>query len=330
MAADAFGRTVEYLRISVTDRCNLRCSYCLPARNVRFLPRSQILRYEEIERFAKLAVEAGVRRIRLTGGEPLVRKGFTDHVRRLTETTSVPVALTTNGTLLAEAAADLAAAGVSRVNISIDSLDPGTYRRVTGGRLADALAGMDAALAVGLDPVKVNVVVVRSLGQDLAGFARLTLEDPIHVRFIEYMPVGPGGETPYAPDWSPGDHVPAAEILQTLADAGLGLLEEVPEAARPEGWGPARLWRLPGALGTVGLVAPLSRHFCDSCDRLRLTADGRLRLCLFSDTELDVGEALRRHADDDVRRLIREAALTRPMGHDLMHGTGRRMSQIGG
>jgi GTP 3',8-cyclase len=339
MATDSYGRRIDYLRISLTDRCNLRCVYCMPAEGVAWKPHDEILTLEEIERFAAAAVGEGISKIRLTGGEPLVRKGVVGHVRRLKELTGLEaIALTTNGTLLARYAVPLVEAGLTRVNISIDSLDPGVFERVTrGGKLSEALAGLDAAFEAGMGPIKVNAVVVRSLEQDLLGFARMTLDRPVHVRFIEYMPVGgvSGGECePAGEGWTQADHVPADEILQRLAAegiaAGIGAPEPVERAEAPGGWGPARYYRYPGAEGTVGVITPLSHHFCGECNRLRLTADGRLRTCLFSDEEIDVRTVLRSGTDDEVRAVIRAALASKPESHSMRVGTTRGMSQIGG
>ena len=358
MALDAFGRRIDYLRISLTDRCNLRCAYCMPHEGVQFKPHDEILSLEEIERFARVAVSEGISKIRLTGGEPLVRKGVVEHVRRLREMTGIDsIALTTNAILLPKYAQQLADAGLHRVNISIDSLDPEVYERVTrGGKLADALAGIDAAFDAGFDPVKVNAVVARSLEQDLMSFARLTLQRRVHVRFIEYMPIGDAAENggcgggsvttlaeagvhhgigDGADAWTAADHVPSDEILERLTvggrEAGYGELEAVTRDAAPGGWGPARYYRFPGAEGTLGVISPLSHHFCGECNRLRLTADGRLRPCLFSDEELDVRELLRSGApDDEVREVIRQALADKPATHEMRVGTYRRMSQIGG
>lgn len=348
MATDAFGRRIDYLRIAVTDRCNLRCIYCMPAEGVAWKPPENILSFEEIERFARVAMDAGISKIRLTGGEPLVRVGLVDHIRRLRQFTGLEaVALTTNGTLLPRYAEQLAEAGLSRVNISLDTLDPDVYAQVTrGGRLQDALAGIDAALDVGMSPVKINVVVVRSLKQDLLGFARMTAERPLHVRFIEYMPVGDDAEigevgegTACAGDtegfhWTLEDHVPSSETLESLsaeADAaGLGRPEPIARDAAPGGWGPAHYYRLPGAQGTLGVISPLSAHFCGECNRLRLTADGMLRTCLFSDEEIDARTVLRTGTDEDVHHLIQRALESKPENHNMRIGTLRRMSQIGG
>lgn len=343
MAIDAHGRRIDYLRISLTDRCNLRCVYCMPEEGVVWKSPEKILTFEEIERFARLAVGEGIGKIRLTGGEPLVRRGVVDHIRRLRAITGLEaIALTTNGTLLPGFAADLRAAGLSRVNISLDSLDSEVFARITrGGRLEDALAGVDAALAAGFEPVKMNVVVVRSLHQDLLAFARLAQDRPLHVRFIEYMPVGDDAEEgagcagdsgPF--HWTRADHIPSDDVLEELRErgAGSGLGELVPVArdAAPGGWGPARYYRFEGARGTLGVISPLSHHFCGECNRLRLTADGMLRTCLFSDEEIDVRSVLRGGSDDDVREVVRVALATKPESHSERIGTLRRMSQIGG
>jgi len=340
MATDAHGRRIDYLRISLTDRCNLRCVYCMPAEGVTWKDPSEILSFEEVERFARIAVEEGISKIRLTGGEPLVRRGVPDLVRAMREYIGgESIALTTNATLLPRYAQELHEAGLDRINVSLDSLDPAEYERITrGGRLDDALAGLDAAFEVGFSPIKVNVVVVRSLNQNLLGFAKMTLDRPLHVRFIEYMPVGDAEEgsgcTSDMPGWTRDDSVPSEEVLERLSAqgvaAGLGELIPVERDDAPGGWGPARYYRFEGAQGTIGVISPLSFHFCAECNRLRLTADGRLRPCLFSDEELDVRTALRTGTDEDVRAVVREALRIKPHDHADRVGTQRRMSQIGG
>lgn len=344
MAQDLFGRRIDYLRISVTDRCNLRCRYCMPPEGVEWKPPAEILPFELIERFAAVAVGEGISKIRLTGGEPLVRKGLVEHVARLRAITGLEaIALTTNGILLPRYATQLAAAGLTRVNISLDTLDAETYRDMTrGGDLEQALASIEAAFDAGFSPVKLNAVVVRSLEQDLLGFARMTVERPIHVRFIEYMPIGdetphPGSCGPEAggeAGWTPADHVPSDEILRRIttegAQAGLGELQPVLAEDAPGGWGPARYYRFPGAPGTLGVISPLSHHFCGQCNRLRLTADGKLRPCLFSDAEIDVRPVLESGTDDEVREVIGRSLRDKPEDHAARIGTLRRMSQIGG
>ncbi len=332
---DSHGRTIDYLRISLTDRCNLRCIYCMPEEGVQALSHTDILRLEEIERIVRIAAEAGIKHIRLTGGEPLVRRGVVDLVRAINDIPGIErVALTTNGILLPRMAEELAAAGLSRVNISLDTLDPDQYRAITRcGSFDDAMAGIDAALAAGFDPVKVNAVVVRSLNQDVLSFARMSIDRPLHVRFIEYMPVGESAGA-CGCGWGKQDVIPSDELremIDTQAQAaGLGPLQPAMKHT-PSGWGPACYYEFENAKGTVGFISPLSRHFCSECNRLRLTADGKIRPCLFSDDEYDVREVLRSGADDDAVREVLYAALgAKPDEHHDKVGTERGMSQIGG
>lgn len=331
---DNYGRKIDYLRISLTDRCNLRCIYCMPEEGVPFRSHESILRIEEIADFTRRAAQAGIRRVRLTGGEPLVRKGVVDLVREIAATPGIEdISLTTNGILLPKMAADLKDAGLTRVNISLDTLDPDQFHMVTRvGYLEDTLAGIDAALAAGFDPVKINAVAVRSLNQDFLGFARLSVDRPLHVRFIEYMPVGESSGFDGC-GWGKKDVIPSEELLETINAHAReeGMDELVPAGAdRPIGWGPARYYEFPGAKGTVGFISPLSRHFCSECNRIRLTADGKIRPCLFSDTEYDVKSALREGGDDAVRAVLFEALGAKPDEHHDKVGTERGMSQIGG
>ena len=277
---DSHGRTIDYLRISLTDRCNFRCIYCMPEEGVQSLAHEDILRIEEIEEAVRVAAGMGIRSIRLTGGEPLVRLGVVDLVRAIAHTPGIEnVSMTTNGVLLPKMAADLKEAGLSRVNISLDTLDPAQFRQITRrGELQQTLDGIDAALAAGFNPVKINAVAVRSLDQDYLAFAKLSIDRPLHGRFIKYMPVG---ET--------GSH--GCWLEQGRRRARRGLFEIINSAParkdgragmtgndRPLGWGPARYFEFPNAQGTVGFISPLSRHFCSECNRLRLTADGKRAL----------------------------------------------------
>ena len=343
MAVDTFGRRIDYLRISVTDGCNMRCIYCMPDGPIELKRRADILTFDEIERFTAVAAAEGISKIRLTGGEPLVRRGLVDLVHRLKAIPGIEaIALTTNGTLLPRMAGDLAAAGVDRVNVSVDSLDPEIYRLATrGGRLEDALAGIDAALAAGMSPVKVNVVTMRSLDQDLAAFAKLTVDRPVHVRFIEFMPVGggdecsgPGGAAISAGLWTKAEHVTSDETRAKLAAAGaaagFGPLLPVDVDSAPSGWGPAHYFRFAGSKATVGFISPLSYRFCGDCNRLRLTADGKVRTCLFSDDELDARRVLRHGSGAELRSLVLGAVAAKPESHNGRIGTLRRMSQVGG
>ncbi|MDI3281125.1 MAG: GTP 3',8-cyclase MoaA [Bacillota bacterium] len=310
---DRFGRQISYLRISVTDRCNLRCLYCMPEEGVAFQPHSEVLRYEEIVRLAQVAVGLGITRLRLTGGEPLVRRDVVDLVRALSHLPGVEeVALTTNATLLAEYARPLKEAGLARVNVSLDSLRPERYREITrGGDLSRVWAGIAAAEEAGLSPIKVNAVIVRGLNDDeLEDFVRLAAERNLHVRFIELMALGESAR------WQPRGYVPSAELKERLA----GLLARSPlqkgEGGLP-GAGPAEYYQVsPG--GTVGFISPVSNHFCQSCNRLRLTAVGTLRPCLLSEREVDVKSALRRGADEaELRRLFLQAVEIKPGKQEL-------------
>ena len=331
---DKHGRTIDYLRISLTDRCNLRCLYCMPEEGVDQIAHDDILRIEEIERMVAVAADMGISRIRLTGGEPLVRKGVVDLVRAITATPGIEsVAMTTNGILLPQAADALKEAGLSRVNISLDTLDADQFRMITrNGNLEDALEGIKAALRVGFKPVKINAVTVRSLDQDFLAYAKLSIEHPLHVRFIEYMPVGESSGVDGC-GWGKKDVISSEEVIDIINEQaqaeGLGTLIPA-DGGKPEGWGPARYFTFKGALGTVGFISPLSRHFCAECNRLRLTADGKLRPCLFSDEEFDVREALRAGDDETVRLILKEVLWAKPDEHHDKVGTERGMSQIGG
>lgn len=330
---DGQGRQIDYLRISLTDRCNLRCIYCMPEHGVKSIPHESILTLEEVHKAIECASQLGIKHIRFTGGEPTVRKGLLSLIERTAQTPGIEsVALTTNAILLPNMATDLKAAGLSRVNISLDTLDAEQYRFITRrGNLDDALKGVEAALSSGLSPVKLNTVVVRSLNQDLLSFARLTVDASLHVRFIEYMPIG-SGEDCGGCGWGLDDVVPAKEIIETInmqaQSIGLGSLQ--PTTATPDGWGPAQYYRLPDAQGTVGVISAISNHFCASCNRLRLTADGKIKPCLFSDTEYDIRSALRKGDKEEVLSVFEAALSHKPSGHEHHVGTRRMMSQVGG
>lgn len=338
---DRFGRTIDYLRISLTDRCNLRCVYCMPEEGVEARSHDDILTFEEIVRVVEVAATFGVKRLRFTGGEPLVRKGAPELIAACKRVDGIEdVALTTNGILLPRFASELKEAGVSRVNISLDTLDPATYRTITRcGNLEDAMNGISAALETGFDPVKINTVVIRSMQQDLGAFAKLTKDLPLHVRFIEYMPLGSSCASEIV-RWDEREVIGLPEMIETITAAcvaeGLGApvpLDPSREADRssvPDGWGPARYWKLPGAQGTIGFITSVSDHFCASCNRLRLTADGKLRLCLFSDQELDLRQALRRGTEENLCCLFLRALEQKPEDHHQRLGTEREMVQVGG
>lgn len=344
---DGFGRDINYLRIAVTDKCNFRCIYCMPADGVAPRAHDELLSAEEIARFVRLVAGEGIRRVRLTGGEPLVSRRIIPLIRDIRAIPQIEdISLTTNGALLPKLAPQLKDAGLNRVNISLDTLDPTLFGKITRlGRLEQTMAGIDAALAWGFEPVKVNCVVVRRLNQDVAALARLTVDRPIHLRFIEYMPIGDERTSshcavdPHAPAlnpelWDASDTVPSDELRVRInagaAAAGLGELEPLDINDAPAGAGPARYWHFPGAAGTVGFISAMSNHFCANCNRLRLTADGNVRPCLFSDAEYSVREALRRGDDMQVLSIWRDAVAHKPQEHAIIEGTQRFMSQIGG
>lgn len=331
---DSHGRVIDYLRISLTDRCNFRCIYCMPEHGVEQLAHGDILRIEEFERAVRTAADMGIKSVRLTGGEPLVRLGVVDLVRAIAHTPGIEnVSMTTNGVLLPKMAEDLKAAGLSRVNISLDTLDEEQFKQITRcGTLDQTMAGIEAALETGFNPVKINAVAVRSLDQDFLAFARLSVDRPLHVRFIEYMPVGESAGTDGC-GWGKDDVVPSEKLFEIINERARA--EGMPElvaagASKPLGWGPARYFEFPGAKGTVGFISPLSRHFCGECNRLRLTADGKLRPCLFSDEEFDLRTALRANDENAARAVFAAALGAKPDEHHDKVGTERGMSQIGG
>jgi len=323
--SDSFQRPINYLRISVTDRCNLRCVYCMPARGVTLLSHDDILTYEEIATVARAAAELGINKLRLTGGEPLVRLGLTDLVRMLAGIEGIDdISLTTNGTLLGRYADGLKKAGLKRVNISLDTLREDRFKEITGtAELGDVLAGIEAARSAGLNPVKLNMVVMSGINDDeVADFAAKTIDEEWHVRFIEYMPLG--GISP------PHSHpIPIAEMMKRLEPLG-----ELQPCLPDAGNGPAKYFRFPKARGTVGFITPVSEHFCFRCNRLRLTADGRLRPCLLAEDEIDLRGPLRGGASlAELKRLISAAAADKPLRHGLMEGRppqDRPMTQVGG
>jgi len=326
---DTHNRRINYLRISVTDRCNLRCQYCMPKEGVSQFGHSEILSYEEILRLAALAVKRGIDKIRITGGEPLVRKGVVYLVEKLSKLPGVhDLSMTTNAILLREFARDLRRAGLKRLNISMDSLDPGKYREITrGGDLNQVWEGIEAARREGMDPIKINVVAIAGFNDgEIEDFARLTLKEAFQVRFIEFMPIGSLSE------WKPEHCIPCAQIRERIER----LSPLVPLAGGDNGHGgPARLFRFPGAPGQIGFISPVSDHFCGSCNRLRLTADGKLKTCLFSEELTDLKFILRSGArDDELEKKMNDALLTKPLHHGPIGGVMKRchlpMVKIGG
>ena len=329
MPLDRFHREIDYLRISLTDHCNLRCVYCMPLQGAAYAPLEGLLTAGEIERVARAAASVGFRKIRLTGGEPTLRPDLVDIVRRIARTDGIrDVALTTNGILLPKLAPALADAGLKRVNIHVDSLDPERFARVMRwGRLDDVRAGIEAACAAGFTPLKLNCVVVGGYNEDdVVDMARLTQTRDWHVRFIELMPLG-GGECAQVATQS---FVSNRDSRRRIEDA-LGVLEELPTTSPSD---ESRNFRLKGAAGVIGFISPVSEPYCGSCNRMRLTADGRFHLCLLRDDELDVRAALRDGADDaSIAAILLRAVGAKPTGHDLRHGVSTRersMHHLGG
>jgi cyclic pyranopterin phosphate synthase len=309
---DGFGRRVEYLRVSVTDKCNLRCVYCMPEEGLPWLHKQQLLSYEEIVEIIATMAPLGLTRVRITGGEPLVRRDLSELVRMIAAVPGIEdLSMSTNAVLLEEHSEALRGAGIKRVNISLDSLRPDRIdalarRPGSAGRI---MAGIDAAERVGFEPIKVNVVLMRGRNDDeIADFASLTRERPWHVRFIEMMPTGSNLKL------SRDHFISCTEALDRLR--GLGELEPVPG---PWGNGPATYYRFPGAPGTVGVITPMSHNYCERCNRMRLTADGQLRPCLFGHLQTNLRDPLRR--GEDIAPLIAETLRTKPERHWLVQGS---------
>ncbi|MGI9860584.1 GTP 3',8-cyclase MoaA [Moorella naiadis] len=321
---DSFKRQINYLRIAITDRCNLRCRYCMPATGVPLKGHQDILRLEEITTLARVAAGTGISRIRLTGGEPLVRKNVVSLVRQVAAIPGIAeVSMTTNGIFLGGLALALKEAGLKRVNISLDSLKKDRYRYITRcGNLAGVWQGIRAALTVGLTPVKLNVVITRGFNDDeILDFARLAVAEPLHIRFIELMPIGTAAE-------SGAGYVAAAEIKNRISQEYP--LEPVADLVTN---GPAVNFRVAGGRGSVGFISAMSNHFCSRCNRLRLTADGKLRPCLYWDGELDIKGPLRAGATEaELAALFARAVSIKPAEHHMENGwrQPRAMSQIGG
>ncbi len=328
MLKDDFGRSITYLRVSVTDRCNLRCHYCRPQRDFQWLPHKEILTLEEIFMLCSSFVTLGVKKIRLTGGEPLVRKGVIGLARRISSLQGLQeLCLTTNGILLKKNASSLLAAGVTHLNISLDTLDRSLFQHITGcDALSEVLRGLETVLELGFDPVKVNMVVMKGVNDhEISRMAALSLDRPLHIRFIEFMPVG------HHCSWSEERLLDIATIKGRL-EREFGPLEAVQKNALS---GPASLFKIPGARGYLGFISPMSDHFCSSCNRVRITADGRLRLCLFSDQEVDLKRALRqdRLSGETLTGFLTSAIHLKPAGLDDREGQPecqRIMSTIGG
>jgi GTP 3',8-cyclase len=324
---DGFNRPITYLRISVTDKCNLRCIYCMPEEGLPWLRREEILTYEEIAQIVGAAALVGVRTIRLTGGEPLVRRNLSRLVSAIAAIPGIEdIALSTNGLLLEEQLSELVAAGLRRINLSLDTLRGDRFEAIARRRGLDAvLRAIDASIAAGLTPLKLNCVVMRGRNDDeLVDFANLTRDRPIYVRFIELMPVLENAAL------QRDAYVSSDEILERISQVG-----ELRPVPGPAGNGPARYFAFPGADGAVGVISPLSHDYCERCNRVRLTADGRLRLCLFGDYALDLRTPLRSGASaQQIASLLGSAMLIKPERHHLRLGETasrlRAFSEIGG
>jgi len=295
---NSYGKVVDYLRLAVTDRCNLRCIYCMPSEGIPRLSHEDILSYEELLRLVAIARSLGISKIRITGGEPLVRKGIISFVQRLTDVAAPgEITMTTNGVLLADMAKDLFQAGIKRINISLDTLKADRFREITRrDAFYDVIRGVEKAMEVGFQPVKLNVVVMKGINDDeVEDLARLTLKEPLHVRFIEFMPFG--GE-----EWE-DRFLPADEIIERLKS-----VEEIEPTISIRSNGPARYMRFRQGIGKIGIISPMTHHFCDSCNRLRLTPEGKLRTCLFSTEETDLRKLLRSGASDgEIAKVILDA-----------------------
>ncbi|MFO7570116.1 MAG: GTP 3',8-cyclase MoaA [Smithellaceae bacterium] len=331
MARDHHNRDINYLRVSITDRCNLRCVYCRPKEGISLKGHDDILRYEDILRVVSTSVSMGLIKVRLTGGEPLVRRGFVEFAAELKRIKGLEdISLTTNGILLDRYAEGIYQAGVRRINISLDSMNPEKYAQITqGGDLRDVLRGISAAEKIGFSPIKINVVVIKGVNDDeILDFVQMAADNPFQVRFIEIMPISEVNID------QPDEFLPTAQLQETISRH---FTLEAINGKRNKSDGPAKIFKIQGGLGEIGFINPVSNHFCATCNRLRLTADGKLRACLLKDEEIDLKEALSRGCDDtELEALIRNAIDLKPAHHDLdcsdrhLKKCHRDMSDIGG
>ena len=328
---DGYNRNINYLRISITDRCNLRCSYCMPKEGVSAVGHEDVLKYEEILRIVRIAVKLGITKVRITGGEPLVRRGVVDFIARLSDIAGLTdISLTTNGILLAPFAEPLFAAGIKRINISLDSLNEAKYAKITrGGELSAVLRGIEAVYQAGLQPIKINTVVIKGVNDDeILDFARLTLHKPFQIRFIELMPMGQAGLG------SADQYISNDVIMERIKS----VYRLEPRGEGKNGTdGPARMFKIKGGVGEIGFISPLSHLFCESCNRLRLTADGHLRACLLQDKDVGLREALRNGCRDEELELLMSGLIAAKPGQHEIGGDknqvkkcAKEMSAIGG
>ena len=324
---DTNGRNINYLRISITDRCNLRCRYCMPLQGVEKLDHDRILSLEEIARLVKVSAQLGIRKIRLTGGEPLVRRNICQLIGYIREIPEIDdIALTTNGVLFANIAEELQGSGLDRVNFSLDTLVAEKYRYITRqGNLDDATRAIKKALELKMEPVKINTVLIRGFNDnEVLDFADLAFNYPLHVRFIEFMPIGD------LQFWN-RDNIITSQEARDLIKQKYTLVE----GKKVKGSGPAKYYNLEGGQGSLGFISPMSNHFCGECNRIRMTAEGKLRGCLYDKTETDLKLAIDHGAsDEELRQLFLKTINTKPDKHNMNAGWGeenhRKMYQIGG
>ncbi len=323
---DSYNRRIDYLRISITDKCNLKCVYCRPSKRIKYFNQDEVLTDDEIVRIVRIAHTHGTRKVRITGGEPLMRKNITGLVSSIKGIGIRDLSLTTNGIKLSKLASSLKQAGLNRVNISLDTLKADRYREITcGGDFDQVNASIKEAEQAGLTPIKINVVPIRGINDDeILAFASLTQKNNYHIRFIEFMPATSSGL------WEKDRSIPSSEVLEEISK--IGQLEKM----QFRGKGPSRNYRLKGAAGVIGIISPLSDHFCGHCNRLRLTANGKIRPCLFSEEVVDIKSAMRNGASDsEVEELFLKAIRIKPQGHTLNKSGAESnyidtMSKIGG
>ncbi|MFH2013139.1 MAG: GTP 3',8-cyclase MoaA [Pseudomonadota bacterium] len=317
---DPYNRTINYLRVSITDRCNLRCLYCMPVDGISKIKHEEILSYEEILRIVKVAVKKGITKIRITGGEPLARKEVVAFVHSLSKINGIKdLSLTTNGILLKDFASELFDSGLHRVNISMDSLDHVKFKNITrGGDFKKVLDGIEEAKKIGFSPIKINTVIIRDFNDgEVIDFAKLSIHNPYHIRFIELMPIGSNSE------WNKDRYISSQEAKDKIES-----FEKLCPIHKKGERAAARMYKFEGAMGEIGFISPMSDHFCSSCNRLRLTANGKLRACLFSNEEVDLKPSLREsHDNSELARLIDLAISNKPENHHIEKENPKKCSQ---